>query len=509
MKIPRNRRVISEISNFEALRRVGYIHSVSMQNSSAEPQPNPARGNPIRGLVPLVLLYCAIVYLVPRPAAIDPAGWRLFGLFAATVAGLILQPVPGGALVLMAVTLTPVLAGLTISQALSGFGDTTVWLVMAAFFISRSLINTGLARRIALFFVKLFGTNSLGVCYALSLSDAILATIIPSNGARTGGVILPIVRSISELYGSSPGATAPLLGSYLFTAVYQSICVSAAMFYTGQASNPLAAKIAGNIGYEVTWTSWFLAGLVPGLVSLAVIPWVVMRLNPPQIRKTPEAAKFARRELENMGPLSKNEWILAGVFVGVCSMWVTSGLHGIDITVTALFGSVTLLLAGVLTWEDVKNERAAWDIFIWYGGLLMLGKALNEAKVTTEFARLVASGFENTGWPVLFVAALLIYFYAHYGFASITAHLLAMYPPFLAVLLAKGAPPGLLVYAFACFANLSAGLTNYGTTPSPMFFAHDYVSLKTWWKIGFAVSLVNILIWGTIGFGWWKVLRIW
>jgi DASS family divalent anion:Na+ symporter len=176
---------------------------------------------------------------------------------------------------------------------------------------------------------------------------------------------------------------------------------------------------------------------------------------------------------------------------------------------TALLGSVALLLTGVLNWEDVKSEKAAWDIFIWYGGLLMLGKALNDAQVTTVFAKLVGGAFGDLGWPALFAIALGIYFYAHYAFASITAHILAMFPPFLALLLARGAPVGLIIFAFACFANLAAGLTNYGTTPSPMFFAQDYVSLRTWWRIGFIVSLVNLLIWSTVGFGWWKLIGVW
>jgi DASS family divalent anion:Na+ symporter len=166
-------------------------------------------------------------------------------------------------------------------------------------------------------------------------------------------------------------------------------------------------------------------------------------------------------------------------------------------------------VTGVLKWEDVKSERAAWDIFVWYGGLLRLGKALNDAGVTSEFAKAVGSAFAGFGWVALFVVALLIYYYAHYGFASITAHILAMYPAFMAVLLAKGAPAGLVVYAFACFTNLAAGLTNYGTTPSPMFFAHDYVSLGRWWKVGFFISLVNIAIWSTIGFAWWKLIGYW
>lgn len=470
----------------------------------------PGPGQIARGIAPLVAIYLVIVYLLPRPEVVAPAGWRMFGIFTATVAGLILQPIPGGALVLIGVLLSSVLGPLSIGQALAGYSDPTVWLVLAAFFISRALLNTGLARRIALFFVRLFGGRSIGVCYALSLSDMILASIIPSNGARSGGVILPIVRSISELYGSRPGPTAALLGSFLMTGVYQSICITSAMFFTGQASNPLAAKMAIEMtGYPVTWTSWFAAGIVPGLVSLAVVPWLIMRINPPAVRQTPEAAEFARGELKKMGRLNANEWILAVVFIFVCGMWVTSGIHKVDISVTALFGSAALLLTGVLTWEDVKSEKTAWDIFIWYGGLVMLGKGLNDTGLTSEFAKGVAGAFGNLGWAPLFGIALLIYFYAHYGFASITAHLVSMYPPFVAVLLAKGAPVGLMTFGFACFANFSAGLTNYGTTPSPMFFAHEYVPLRTWWKVGFFVSVANLAIWSTVGFGWWKLIGIW
>lgn len=459
--------------------------------------------------LPLILIYILIVFLWPRPDQIKPESWRLFGIFMAAIAGLILQPIAGGALVLLAVTLVALTGGLTIREALEGYADPTVWLVMCAFFISRALINTGLARRIALVFVRAFGGSSLGISYALSLSDMVLASIIPSNGARSGGVILPIARSIAELYGSSPGATAGLLGAFLISSVYQSICVTAAMFFTGQASNPLAAKMAAQAGYNVTWTSWLVAGSVPGLLSLAIIPLVVMRLSPPSIRRTPEAPAFAAGELLKMGPMSLQEKIVSAIFIGVCGMWVTSGVHKVDITVTALMGCVVLILTRALSWEDVRSEKAAWDIFIWYGGLVRLGKALNDTGLTTLFAKSVAAIFSEYSWIVLFAAALLVYFFAHYGFASITAHMLAMYPPFLAVLMAKGAPVGLMVYAFACFANLAAGLTHYGTTPTPMYFAQDYVSMKDWWKTGIVIALVNLAIWSTVGFSWWKLLAIW
>lgn len=462
----------------------------------------------LRGFAILVLIYFAIAHGFPRPEALKPESWRLFALFVATVTGLVLQPIPGGAIVFIGVTMMAVVGGLTVTSALGGYADPTVWLVLVAFFISRALLNTGLARRIALLFIQWFGTTTLGVTYALAASDMTLAAIIPSNSARSGGVTLPLTRSIAELYDSRPGATAGRLGSFLMVAVYQSICVTAAMFFTGQASNPLAAQMAAQQGYTITWSSWLVAGLVPGLVSLAVIPFIVRWMYPPEIHRTPEASAFATAELAKMGPMSAHEKMLAAVFVAVCTAWATSGIHKFDITLTALLGAAALLMTGVLTWHDVRTEHNAWDVFIWYGGMVRMGKALNDSGVTRVFAETAGAWFADFTWPLFFVCTLLIYAYAHYGFASISAHLLSMYPPFLALLVVKGAPIGLVAYAFACFANLSAGLTHYGTTPSPMFFAQEYVSFRDWWRIGAVVVTVNFLIWGTVGFGWWRVLGI-
>jgi len=462
-----------------------------------------------RGLAVLAVVYGLIVYVIPRPATVKPEGWRLAGIFFSAIVGSILQTIPSGALVLLAVTLAAAFGGLTVDQALLGYADRNLWLVMAAFFIARSLMNTGLARRLGLFFMRLFGKTTLGVAYALALTDLVLAAAIPSNGARSGGIIVPLTRSIAELYGSMPGKTASVLGSYLMTAVYQSICVSAAIFYTGQSSNPLAGRIAGTLGYQVTWASWLEASIVPGLASLLVIPWVVMRLNRPEVVRTPEASAFAARELAALGPLKRSEKITAAVFAVVCGLWITSSTTGIDITLTALGGGMALLLTGVLSWEDVKSERAAWDVFVWFGGLLRLGTALSDAGVTKAFAQGVGDRFSNLGWMGLFAVAIVIYFYAHYGFASITTHMISMFPPFLAVLVAKGAPIGMMVFAFACFANFASGLTHYGGTPSPLYFATDYVSMKKWWQIGFVVSVVNLLIWTTVGFGWWKLIGLW
>ena len=478
-------------------------------------QPARAHSTPIdpsarAKLLGLVVLGCAVYWLWPRPEVVSPEGWRLFSIFVATIAGLTLRPFPGSVLILVALTVATLTGTLEIREALSGYANPVVWLVLSAFLIARALIKTGLARRIALLFVRAFGGSSLGTAYALVLSDLTLATIIPSNTARTGGVILPIARSLAELHGSHPGKTAGLLGAFLMTAVYQGECVAAGMFLTAQAGNAVIVGLARDAAsFEVTWAGWALAALVPGLASLLGVPWLVGKLIRPEIQRTPEAPAFAREELAKMGPLDGGQKIVLGVFVLVCGMWVTSGLHGLPVTLTALCGACALFLTGVLSWDDAVSERNAWDVFIWYGGVVRLGAALNDYGLTRVFADSVGESLSGLGWPALFAVALLVYFYAHYGFASITMHFLAMFPPFVALLVSRGAPAGLTVYAFACLASPAAGLTHYGTVPAPMFFSQNYVSFRDWWKVGFLLSLWNLAVWVSTGLLWWKLIGLW
>lgn len=474
-----------------------------------EPRAGPFSSRTLRLLI-LLLIYLVVAHVIPAPAGVTPGGWRLTGVFLATIAGLMLQPIPGAAIVIIAIALFPLVGGLTLKEALAGYASPSVWLVLAAMLMSKALRDTGASRRIALGFVRRFGRSSLGISYSLLLSDVTLAGGIPSITARSGGIILPIARSIAELYKSSPGATAPLLGTFLMTALYQSSVVACAMFLTGQASNVLAASIAAELtGVKVTWASWFVAGLVPGIASCIAVPYFVYRLLPPQLTRTPAAADYAREQLAAMGPLRGREAITLAVFVIVCLLWVTTAWHKVDVTLVAMLGVSVLILTNVLDWETALAEKPAWDVFVWYGGLLMMGDVLNQTGSTKAFALAIGSLFTGVPWFAVLIVTILIYFYAHYAFASITTHLLAMFPAFVVMLIGMGTPPKLAVYSLACLANLTAGLTHYGTTAAPIVYAEGYVSFHDWWRVGLLASFLNLGIWLTIGFAWWKFLGFW
>ena len=458
----------------------------------------------------VVLLVAAGILLIPVPSGITSQSWRLLAIFAATIMGSIVRPIPGAAVVLLGVTALPLFRVLTINEALTGYADPVVWLVLAAFFISRGMIKTGLGRRIAFVFIKAIGRHSLGLSYALGSTEMVLATVIPSTGARSGGIIFPIAKSLAEAYESRPGPTANRLGAFLMTSVYQCNVIVCATFLTGQASNPIIARFAQEVtGIEITYARWAVAAIVPSLLSLLVVPWLLYRVFPPEIKHTPAASELASTELKAMGPMKWSEWLMLLVFALVCTLWMTNKLHGIDYAVVALLGISVLLLTGVLDWEDLISEKAAWSVFIWYGGLIRMAEALGQTGITKKFAEASASLTTGWKWWLALASLLLIYFYAHYVFASITAHVTAMYTPFLIVILAAGAPTYVAVLSLAYFSNLAASLTHYGTTPAPIYFGAGYTSQRNWWLLGLITSVATIIIWSVAGFTWWKVLGLW
>lgn len=457
-----------------------------------------------------VLLAGFAVLLIPVPEGITQQSWRLLAIFVATITGAIVRPIAGGGVVLIGIATIAVTGVLPVEQALAGYADPIVWLVLAAFFMSRGMIKTGLGRRIAFVFIRAIGRHSLGLGYALASTDMLLATIIPSTGARSGGIIFPIAKSLTEAYESRPGPTAKRLGSFLMPLLYQCDVIICAMFLTGQASNVLIAKFAQEVtGIELTYSQWAIAAIVPGVLSLITVPLLVFRVSPPEIKHTPGAAKLAAAELEKMGRMTRNEWMMLVVFALVAGLWMTTAFHGINYAIVALVGIGVLLLSSVLEWDDLISERGAWDVFIWYGGLVQMAEALGETGITNRFAETAASLTGGWSWWGALALLLFIYFYAHYGFASITAHATAMYIPFLTVILAAGAPPYLAVLSLAYFSNLDASLTHYGTTPAPIYFGAGYVSQRKWWWVGLLASLVNIPIWVIVGFTWWKLLKLW
>jgi len=227
-----------------------------------------ARIPPSRGARPLtclaVVLVGASVWLVPPPGDVDPRAWHLLAIFVATIAGIITQPLPVSAVALIGLTVSVLTRTLSMQQAVSGFGNPVVWLVVAAFFIASGFIRTGLGSRIAYVIMAVLGRSSLGLGYSLVATDLVLAPAIPSNTARAGGVVFPILKSLGKTFGSeAESGTSRRISAFLTLTAYQGTVITSAMFLTAMVANPLAAELARGMNIEISWRTWALAAAVP------------------------------------------------------------------------------------------------------------------------------------------------------------------------------------------------------------------------------------------------------
>ncbi len=458
----------------------------------------------------IIVVIFLIAWFCPVPEGLTWGSWHIFSVFIATIIGFILQPIPMGAMAFLGIAVAGMTKVLSAKVILGGFGSTTLWLIICAFFFAKGFEKTGLGRRIAFVVIRAFGKKSLSLAYSIGLASLILGPAIPSNTARAGGVLFPVIKSLSEAYDSQPGPTAKRLGSFLMSVTFQIDAVVSAMFLTSMAANPLIADFAQKtLGITISWGGWIEATIVPGLCALIVVVLATYLINRPEIKATPKAPELARQELEAMGKMSRHEWIMLFVFVLALVLWITSGITKFDNTIVAILGIAILLVTGVLEWTDISGHKQAWTTFVWTGFIMLLSAQLNSSGFIKWFAHGIMTHMAGLPWIVSAFLAMAIYLYSHYGFASMTAHVSAMYVGLISVAAAAGAPPFVAAFSVAMAASLCGVLTHYGTGPAPVYFGAGYVSQGKWWQIGFVMSVLNICIFYFVGLAWWKVLGLW
>jgi len=465
-----------------------------------------------KALAPLAVAIA--IALIPAPDGLGQHAWYYFAIFAGVIVALMLEPIPGAAIGLIAVTLVTVLsqwvfyspadlarpgfnaANASLAWALSGFANSTVWLIFGAFMFALGYEKTGLGKRIALLLVRAMGRKTLTLGYAIAVADLLLAPFTPSNTARSGGTIFPVIRNLPPLYGSNPNdPSARRIGSYLMWTAIASTCVTSSMFLTALAPNLLAIELARKaVDVEIGWMRWFLAFAPGGIVMLLAVPLLTYFLYPPEVKEGREVPAWAAEELRKMGGLSAREVILAVLVLVALALWIFGG-DFMNATTAALVVISLMLLTRVVTWADMLANKQAWNTFAWFATLVALADGLGRTGFVKWFAGVIAGhlvGFSPTAAAVLLV---LIFFFSHYMFASVTAHTTAMLP----VMLAVGASvPGMPMEPFTLMLVVTLGimgiLTPYGSGPSPVYFGSGYLPAADYWRLGAIFGVFFIVV---------------
>ncbi len=462
----------------------------------------------MRSVVPILVL--GGLWVLPVPQGLPPQAWHMLAIFAAAICAILTQPLPTGAVMIIALSVAALTRTLPLDKALSGFSNGVVWLIFCAYVLALGFVKSGLGRRIAYRMLAWFGGSSLGIAYALGITDLIIAPATPSVTARSGGIIFPVVRSINEALGSSPGPTGKRIGDFLTMVCFQFTPITGAMFLTGMAANPLVAALAHrSLKVDISWGHWFVAAAVPCAVCFLLMPQLVYRILNPSLKRTPEARELGRESLARLGPMSGLEIRVVIGFVLALLGWGTSLLTGLDATLVGLVLVAYFFITGSISWSDVLADRAAWDTVIWFGAIISLATGLSSLGFIKWMSMRFSADLAGWGAMTTFVVLGLCYIYVHYAFATASGHVAALYVPFAALAVAAGAPPMMVAICFGIFSNLMWGNTEYGGGPGPIYFAQGYFGRPRFYAVNLAVVTSNVLITFAVGMAWWKVIGLW
>lgn len=397
-------------------------------------------------LVPIAVLLA--IWFYPCPEGLKPEAWHMFAIFVATIIGILCAPLASGALMFIALALVIFTNTLSFKAALSGFSSGTVWMIFSAYVLSLGFVESGLGKRIAYKTLSLFGGSSLGIAYSLGLADLLLAPAMPSVTARSGGIVLPIAKSINQVLDSEPGPKQKRIGEFLTMTCFQFTPITGAMFMTGMAANPLCATLAKDgLGIEMSWIGWFWAAVVPAMICFVVMPLLSYKMLNPELKKTPEAKRMGGEQLAKMGPMSSQEIRVAIGFILALLGWGTTMWTGLNANAIGIGLAAFLFASGAVNWKNVLADKAAWDTVVWFGVIISLATGLTSLGFIKWMSTGFASMLVGMDWMMTFVVLGFAYIYLHYVFATASGHVAAMYVPFAMVAIGAGAPPMILNFA--------------------------------------------------------------
>ena len=451
-----------------------------------------------------------ILWFFEPPSGLDEKGYQIFVVFISVIISLLVRAFPMAVSVLAGLSFSVMVGLISLKEALKGYSDSTTWLVVIAFLIAGVVIDTGLGKRISLLCIHALGKSMTGLGYAICSAELILGPLVPSNTARGGGILAPIVDSMSRTLGSMPNKSPDKAGQYLHLVGAHANLITAAMFLTGMAANPLISKMGLDVfQIEFNWYTWALGSIVPGVLGLLGLPILLKYLSPPTIKSIQPIRDKIKKDIKVLGPWTFQEITTALTLGIMLLLWSTKPLHGWGTTTVALFGLLTILVLNAISWEEMAKNHKAWDTLIWLGGLLTLATSLKNLGFISWFAEMIQQSLTEYSPIFIFLMLALIYFYSMYFFSMLTAHIVAMAGAIFIVAKGVDLNPLLIVGVFAYFSNLCGCLTNYSTGPVIIYFGNGYLLPISWFKIGFLVSIYHIIIWLGAGSIWWRIIGWW
>ncbi|MDD4385354.1 MAG: SLC13 family permease [Bacteroidales bacterium] len=304
----------------------------------------------------------------------------MLAIFLGSIILWMTQAIPNYLTSLILIILLVLTGVLPEKEAYAQLGHPVMWLNIMSFVLASMLVETGVAKRFALWFILKFGKNAGTIFLSFIVINLILSAFISATTAKAA-ILLPIFMVIAAIYGARQGKTRNNFGRSIVLQNLLYINIGAGAFVTGSGANLLAAAlIGGAIGGSVYFSDWLFA-MFPMMVGLMLIGYILaMKVFFPlsSEERLPQIKGGMQRlneEYVKLGKINFQEVKAIVIFLTILAFWATDRLHGISATAVAFVGAIVGLLPriGIIKWNDVDIP---WHLLLFSAGAYTLGAGL-------------------------------------------------------------------------------------------------------------------------------------
>jgi sodium-dependent dicarboxylate transporter 2/3/5 len=441
----------------------------------------------------------ALMVALPAPTGLDPSGWRVAALAVLMAVWWMTEALPVAATALLPIAALPALGVTAISTATAPYAHPLVFLFLGGFLIALAVQRWGLHRRIALGVLRLAGSRQDRLVGAFMVACAFLSMWV-SNTATTI-MMLPIALSVVGALGSedSPFPVALLL------ALAYSASIGGLGTLVGSPPNALLAGfVEQTYGLTIGFGQWMLVG-IPVVVVMLVLTWVLLTrwLLPVGHDEVAGAREHFGALAEELGPMSRGEWLVAAVFTAAALLWVGRPLFEgllppgtVSDTGIAMACAIALFVIPVdpsrgeflLDWSSA--EHLPWGVLLLFGGGLSLAGAI----ASTGLAQWLGAALDVLGgWPTVALVAgvgTLVIFLTE--LTSNTATTAAFLPVVAALATALGVPPMVLLVPAAIAASC-AFMMPVATPPNAIVYGSGHLTIAQMVRTGLWLNVVGVV----------------
>ncbi|MHB8910741.1 MAG: SLC13 family permease [Syntrophales bacterium] len=345
------------------------------------------------GLTGLSLLLMA----APAPAGLSPAGQRVLAVAVLAIGLWCTDAIPAavtGLLVVIGLTLSGGVPGL--GEALVGFAEPVAYFLIGVLTIGLAVSRSGLAERVALFFLRYCRGRSRALYLQLLLSFPLLTLLLPSATTRTG-ILIHVYEQALDLGGARRGA--PLVKAIML-ALNSTNRLASTVLLTGGITPVLAASLIGGI----SWNRWFVLMVVPYGVLLTVGALLIYGLYRKGFKEPLACLPIAETR-----PFSGKEIRTLVITLGASLLWLTDAWHHWNPALPAILAWACLLMPGigVLTWKDFEKTFGWSNLFV-LASSLSLARALGSSGASAWIAESIVRGMPAFSQQPFLVPLILL-----------------------------------------------------------------------------------------------------